>query len=374
MNAVARMNEDGVVEVWAGHQMPDFYAAAAAEVAGVAPEKVRLHVMKTGGGFGRRGVSDADVIVEAVAAARAIGWRAPVKIQWTRENDMKGGRYRPAYVHALRAGLDDEGRILAWEHHIVGQSIMANGPMAAWIRDGVDPTSVEGAALLPYAIPNRTVGLTTTEVGVPVLWWRAVGSTHTAYAVETFLDQLAAAAGADPLDYRMALLGNAPRHAAVLRLAAEKGGWGTPAPEGRVRGLALAESFSTIVAQVVEIGMEDGAPVAHRVTCAVDCGIAINPDTVRAQMEGGVGFGLGAILARRSRWKGARSRRRTTTPTRRCGSTPCRGRGPHRPLVRASHRRRRARRAPDRPGGRQRRPRRHRQARHDPAHGKAMSS
>lgn len=297
LNAVARMSEDGVLEIWAGHQMPDLYQAVAAEVAGIPPERVRLHVMKTGGSFGRRAVSDADVIVEAVAAARALGWRAPVKVQWTREDDMRGGRYRPAYVHALRAGLDAQGRIVGWQHHVVGQSIMEGGPFAAMIQDGIDPTSVEGAIHLPYAIPHREVGLTTVQVGVPVLWWRAVGSTHTAYAVEAFLDELAAEAGADPLDFRLALLGGAPRHAAVLRLAAEKGGWGTPAPEGRTRGLALAESFSTPVAQVVEIGMERGLPRVHRVVAAVDCGVAINPDTIRAQIEGGIGFGLGAILA-----------------------------------------------------------------------------
>jgi isoquinoline 1-oxidoreductase beta subunit len=291
------MNDDGVLEIWAGHQMPDMYQAIAAEIAGVTPDKVVLHVMTTGGGFGRRAVFDADVVGEAVAAARAIGWRAPVKVQWTRDNDMKGGRYRPAYVHAIRAGLDDAGQIVGWDHHIVGQSIMDGGPFAAMIKDGVDPTSVEGAQHLPYAIPNRTVGLTTASVGVPVLWWRAVGSTHTAFAVETFLDELAAAAGKDPLDFRMAMLEGSPRHAAVLKLAADKAGWGTPPPAGRFRGLALAESFSTYVAQVVEIEMTDTGPAVRRVVCAVDCGVAINPDTVRAQMEGAIGFGLGAALA-----------------------------------------------------------------------------
>jgi isoquinoline 1-oxidoreductase beta subunit len=297
LNAVARLNEDGTLEVWGGHQMPDLYQVAAAQTAGVTPDKVRLHVMKTGGGFGRRAVGDADVIVEAVAAAKAMGVGKPVKVQWTRDNDMKGGRYRPAYVHRIKAGLDADGNLVAWEHHIVGQSIMAGGPMEAMVQDGVDPTSVEGAAILPYALPNRTVGLTTTDVGVPVLWWRSVGSTHTAYAVETFLDELAEAAGADPLDFRLKLLGDSPRHAAVLRLAAEKAGWGSPAPEGRHRGIALAESFGSYVAQVAELSVADGGVRVHKVTCAVDCGVAVNPDTIVAQMEGGIGFGLGAILA-----------------------------------------------------------------------------
>ncbi len=297
LNAVARFNADGTLEVWGGHQMPGLNQMIVAQVAGTTPDKVKLHVMKTGGGFGRRAVADADVFVDAVATAKALGGNRPVKLQWTRDNDMKGGRYRPAYVHAMKAGLDADGKIVAWEHHIVGQSIMKGTPMEGMLQNGVDPTSVEGAANLPYAFPAQTVGLTTSDVGVPVLWWRSVGSTHTAFAVETFLDELAEAVGADPLDFRLALLEDHPRHAGVLRLAAEKAGWGTPPPEGRVRGIALAESFATYVAQVVEASVEDGNVRVHKVTCAVDCGVPINPDTIRAQMEGGVGFGLGAILA-----------------------------------------------------------------------------
>jgi isoquinoline 1-oxidoreductase beta subunit len=296
LNAVARLNGDGTLEIWAGHQMPDLYRMIAAQVAGLPPEKVVLHVMKTGGGFGRRAVGDADVIVEAVATAMALGPDRPVRLQYTRADDMAGGRYRPAYVHRLRAGLDTQGRIIGWEQHIVGQSIMNGNGMGAFVQGGVDPTSVEGAANIPYAIPNLAVGLTTVETGVPVLWWRAVGSTHTAYAVETFIDTLAAAAGADPLDFRLAMLAGRPRHAAVLRLAADRAGWGTPLPAGRFRGIALAESFSSYVAQVAEISLADGELRVHRVVCAVDCGVAVNPDNVRAQMEGGIGFGLGAIL------------------------------------------------------------------------------
>ena len=251
--------------------------------------------MKTGGSFGRRGVLDGDVILEAVATARAIGWRAPVKVQWTRENDMKGGRYRPAYVHSMKGALDRNGRLVALEQHIVGQSLLKGTPFEAMLKDGIDATSVEGAWNMPYAIPNRMVGLSTTEVGIPVLWWRSVGSTHTAFALEAFLDELAAAAGSDPLDFRLQLL--PPRHANVLQLAADKAGWGTPAPEGRARGIAFAESFNTIVAQVAEVSVGDGGVRVHKVVCAVDCGVAINPDNIRAQMEGGIGFGLGAILA-----------------------------------------------------------------------------
>ncbi len=297
LNAVARRNADGTLEVWGGHQMPDLYQAVAAEIAGVASDKVTLHVMKTGGSFGRRATPDSDVIVEAVSIAKALDWRAPVKVQWTREDDMKAGRYRPMYVHTLKAGLDAQGNLIAWHNHIVGQSIMKGTPFEGLVTNGIDVTSVEGAANIPYAIPNLRVDLTTADVGVPVLWWRAVGSTHTAYAVEAFLDELAEAAGKDAVELRLALLKDHPRHAGVLRLAAEKAGWGTPAPEGRFRGVAVADSFSTYVAQIAEVSVSgNGHLKVERVVCAVDCGTAINPDQVRAQMEGGIGFGLGAIL------------------------------------------------------------------------------
>ena len=296
MNAVARRGDDGVVEVWGGHQMPDLYQALAAQVAGVPPEQVRLHVMMSGGSFGRRATPDADVIVEAVATAKAIGWRAPVKVQWTREDDMTGGRYRPAYLHKLEAALDADGKVSAWRHRVVGQSILAGSPFAAFMQNGIDPTSVEGASNLPYAMPNFRVELATTEVGVPVLWWRAVGSTHTAYAAEVFLDEVAQAAGQDPIAFRLAMLQDKPRHRAVLEKVRNASGWGSAPPEGRARGVALAESFSTYVAQVAEVSVEDGQVRVHKVTCAVDCGIAINPDVIHAQMQGGIGFGLGAIL------------------------------------------------------------------------------
>ncbi len=298
LNAVARIT-DGRVEVWGGHQMPDIYQAIAAQTAGVTPDRVTMHVMKTGGGFGRRAVMDGDIIQEAVAVSRAIGGR-PVKVQWDRENDMRGGRYRPAYVHALKAGLDTDGNIIAWYNHIVGQSIITGTPFeAGMVTNGVDVTSVEGAHKLPYAFPAMKVDLTTTKVGVPVLWWRAVGSTHTAYAVEAFIDELAEAAGKDPVLFRLAMMKNNPRQAAVLRLAAEKADWGKPLPTGRFRGVALAESFNTCVAQIAEVSVVGGQPRVHRVVCALDCGIAVNPDNIRAQIEGGIGFGLGAVLKSR---------------------------------------------------------------------------
>ncbi|MCA1404349.1 xanthine dehydrogenase family protein molybdopterin-binding subunit [Ensifer sp. IC3342] len=297
LNAVARMNEDGTLDVWGGHQFPDVYQRLAGEIAGIPPEKVRLNVMKSGGSFGRRAVFDGDVVVEAVYAAKAIGFRAPVKVQWTREEDMRAGRYRPAYMHTLKAGLDADGKLVAWNDHIVGQSIMAKTAFEGMVKNGVDPTSVEGASNLPYRIPNQTVGLTTTDVGVPVLWWRSVGSTHTAYAAEVFLDEVAEAAGRDPVEFRLSLLEPQSRHATVLKLAAEKAEWQKPLAEGRFRGVALAESFGSVVAEIAEVSADgNGGIKVERVVAAVDCGLAVNPDQVRAQVEGGIGFGLGAIL------------------------------------------------------------------------------
>ena len=298
INAAARMNPDGTLEVWGGHQMPDLYQAVAAEVASITPDKVVLRVMKTGGGFGRRASPDADIIVEAVATARALGWKAPVKVQWTREDDMRAGRYRPAFVHKLKAALDEKGELIALRDTVVGQSI-AKGTLfeQGLVREGVDRLSVEGIQNQPYAVPNLRVDLTTTYSPVTVLWWRAVGSTHTAYALESFIDEIAHAAGKDPVEFRLAMLKDKPRHAAVLKLAAEKAGWSLPAPAERHRGIALAESFRSYVAQVAEISIDRaGRPKVHRVVCAVDCGVAVNPDQIRAQMEGGIGFGLGAIM------------------------------------------------------------------------------
>ncbi len=297
LNAVARMNGDGTLEIWGGHQMPDIYQAVAAQIAGITPDRVKLHVMKTGGSFGRRAVIDADVIAEVVSTAKAIGFRAPVKMQWTREDDMRGGRYRPMYHHAMKAGLDKDGKIIAWQDRIIGQSILEGTIMAQqMVKNGVDLTSVEGSANAPYAIPNLKVELTTVQSGVPVLWWRAVGSTHTAYCVETFMDELAEAAGKDPVAFRLSMLEKHPRHAGVLRLAAEKAGWDKPAKAGRFRGVAVAEAFNSYVAQVAEISLDKGKVKVERIICAVDCGVAINPDIIRQQMEGGIGFGLGAIL------------------------------------------------------------------------------
>ncbi len=297
MDAVAHKSGE-VLEVWGGHQIPDLYQAVSAQLAGVKPENVKLHVLKTGGSFGRRAVADADVIVEAVETAKAIGWKAPVKVLWTREDDMRGGRYRPLFVHKVKVGLDEAGNIVGWHHRQMGQSILVGTPFEAMVKDGIDVTSVEGISDAPYAIADFRSEVMNAKVGVPVLWWRSVGHTHTAYAMETMIDDVAQAAGKDPVELRRQLLKDHPRHLAVLDLLAEKAGWGTELPKGKFRGLALHESFGTVVGEVAEIAMTDdkGGFKVERVICVVDCGTAVNPDQVRAQMEGGIGFGLGSIL------------------------------------------------------------------------------
>jgi isoquinoline 1-oxidoreductase beta subunit len=298
LDAVVKLDANGC-EIWAGDQFQTFDQANAAATAGLKPEQVKIHTLYAGGSFGRRANVWSDYVVEAVSIAKALGANGtPVKLQWTREDDIRGGLYRPAYVHKLEAGLDANGRLTGWQHRIVGQSIMEGTPFAKMmVKNGVDGTSVEGAANLPYAIPNLAVELTTTQSPVPVLWWRVVGSSHTAYAVEAFIDEVAHAAGKDPYHFRRDLLAHHPRHRTVLALAAEKAGWGNPLPKGKGRGIAVAEAFNTYVAQVAEVSVgSDGKLTVDRVVCAVDCGIPVNPDVIAAQMEGGIGFGLGAAL------------------------------------------------------------------------------
>lgn len=304
MNCVMQLDDRGV-EVWNGEQLHTGDQFALAGLFGLTPEQIRINMLYAGGSFGRRANPQSDYVLETGHIVKAIGGRAPVKLVWSREDDMRAGHYRPLYLHRLRATLDADGKPLAWAHRLVGQSIIAGTAFAeVLIKDGIDVTSVEGAANLPYAIPHLDVDLHTTnaEVKVPVQWWRSVGSSHTAFSTEIFVDELATEAGADPVAYRLALLAKHPRHAAVLRLAAEQAGWNeplAPAQAGtRGRGVAVHESFHSYVAQVVEVTVRpDGSFSVDRVVCAVDCGIAVNPDVIRAQMEGGIGFGLAAALS-----------------------------------------------------------------------------
>jgi isoquinoline 1-oxidoreductase beta subunit len=302
MNCVVQLSADSC-EIWNGEQFQTVDQGTVAEVVGLKPEQVKINQVYAGGSFGRRASSSSDYVVEAAMIARQIKGAAPVKLVWTREDDMRAGYYRPMYYHAISAGLDTGGNVVGWQHRIVGQSILTGTAFESFmVKNGVDATSVEGASTLPYAIADLQVDLHSTKLPVPVLWWRSVGSTHTAYATETFVDELALAAGKDPVAFRKAMLSGKPRHAGVLELAASKAGWGSAlaagkAGEKRGRGVAVHESFNTFVAQVAEVTVKpDGSFSVDRVVCAVDCGIAVNPDVVRAQMEGGIGFGLSAAL------------------------------------------------------------------------------
>ncbi len=298
LNCVARFTDEGL-EIYAGDQFQTVDQANAAAAAGIEDKRaVTIHTLYSGGSFGRRATPGSDYVVEAVHVAKALGKKVPVHLVWDRGDDLRGGRYRPFMLHKVEAGLDAAGRLTAWKHRIVGQSINVNTPFeGALIKDGVDVTSVEGVSDMPYAVPNLAVELHTTQVAVPVLWWRSVGHTHTAFAVESFLDEAAHAAGRDPLDYRRELLADDPRRLAVLMAAAKAGGWGAPLPEGHGRGLAVHRSFDTYVAQVAEVATaDDGTFSVTRVTCAVDCGVVVNPDIVASQMEGGIALGLSTVL------------------------------------------------------------------------------
>ncbi len=295
LNCVADVRADGC-DIWTGAQVQTLNQATAAQLTGLPLEKVRLHTTLLGGGFGRRLVPDSDFVRAAVEVSMAA--KAPVKVIWTREDDMRGGWYRPFFLHRFRGGLDAAGNPVAWWHTVVGQSIVEGTQFEPFtVRDGIDMGSVEGAADLPYAIPNTQVELHSPKAGMTVWWWRSVGNSHNGFVVESFIDEVAHAAATDPLEFRRTLLAKHPRHRGVLELAAEKAAWGKPLPAGRARGIAVHESFGSIVAQVAEVSVEPrGAIRIHRVVCAIDCGQVVNPDTVKGQMEGGINFGLSAAL------------------------------------------------------------------------------
>lgn len=298
LNAVIEVKDDGSVEVWAGSQFQTIETATIAWVLGMLPTKVTLNTLWAGGSFGRRATPNADYLGELAEIAKASKAKAPIHLVWTREDDIKGGRYRPMFLHGVRAGLDAEGKIVGWQQRLVGQSFIAGTPLEmAIFKNGIDETAVEGAADLPYSIPNFSVDWHHVKSPVTTLWWRSVGHTHTAQAAEVMIDQLAHEAGKDPLAFRLDLLKDHPRHMAVLELAAKKANYGEKLPKGRGRGIAVHESFKTFVAMVadVTIGADSGFKV-DKIVAAVDCGVAVNPDVIRAQIEGGVGYGLGAAL------------------------------------------------------------------------------
>ena len=297
MNCVAQVNDDAA-EMWYGCQSPTSDKAAIAQLLGTSGDKVTIHTVFAGGGFGRRANPASDYVLEAVQVARQLP-NTPVKLVWSREDDMQAGFYRPAYVHKLSAALDAAGKPSAMKIRIAGQSIMAGTSMAAaMVRNGIDTTSVEGLTEFAYEVPERQVELHSPQVGVPVQWWRSVGHTHTAFSKEVFIDTLARKAGADPVAYRLELLKNNPRETAVLKLAAEKAGWGsTELPEGWGRGVAVHTSFGSTVAEIVDVSVNGNNFKVERVVAAIDCGIAVNPSIVKAQVESAIAYGLSAALA-----------------------------------------------------------------------------
>jgi isoquinoline 1-oxidoreductase beta subunit len=282
-------------EVWTGSQFQTVDRANAAKAAGLPNEKVQLHTTFLGGGFGRRANPQSDFVVEAVHIAKAAG--VPVKVIWTREDDMRGGWYRPAFLHAIEGGIDASGNAVSWRSRLVGQSIMTGTPFAAMFMKGnYDPSSVEGVDDLPYAIPNLTVESHQAEINVPVQWLRSVGHSHTAFAVECFVDELAALAQKDPYQFRRQLLLKQPRHLGVLDLVAQKAGWDKPLPKGMGRGIAVHFAFGSYSAHVAEVSVTDGKVRVHRMVCAIDCGQYVNPGIIAAQTEGGAIFGASAAL------------------------------------------------------------------------------
>ena len=302
LNATAHLKADSLT-VWAGTQFQTLDQAQAAAAAGLKPEQVKIITMYGGGGFGRRANPHSDFVVEAVNVAKAMrqaGVEAPVKVIWSREDDIRGGYYRPLVLHRVRVGMDKDGLPIAWNHMLVGQSILKGTlfeSVPLVFKNGIDSTSVEGVIDTPYRLPNFRVEVNYPDINVPVLWWRSVGHTHTAYAVETMIDELAVAANKDPIDYRLALLDpKETRHRAALELVRSKSNWGAKLPAGRARGIAVHKSFESVVAEVAEVSIDQAQVRVHKVTCAIDCGVAVNPLTVDAQIFSGVAFGLTAAL------------------------------------------------------------------------------
>ncbi len=296
LNCTVERGENGA-DIWTGTQMPGVDAAAAAKVLGLKPEQVRIHTPYIGGGFGRRANPRSDFVVEACEVA--MSWKSPVQVVWSREDDIRGGYYRPMWLSRMRAKLGADGKPAAWAHTLVGQSIMGGTPFEAMmVKDGVDGTSVEGAANSPYltGIPDVSVELHSPKSPITTLWWRSVGHSHTGFVVECFIDELAAAAKKDPVEYRRSLLAEHPRHLRVLNLAAEKFGWGKPLAAGRGAGIAVHESFGSFVCHVAEVSVEKNQIRVHRVVSAVDCGPVVNPDTIEAQIQSGIVYGLTAAL------------------------------------------------------------------------------
>jgi isoquinoline 1-oxidoreductase beta subunit len=295
LNAVADVRPDGC-DLHVGTQFQTVDWLAAIQITGLKPEQVRLHTPYLGGGFGRRAAFDSHFVREAVEISKAV--KHPVKVVWTREDDMRGGYYRPRSHHVLEAGLDASGAPIAWQHRIVCQSIAIGTSAEPFVvKNGLESLAVEGAENLPYSIPNIRVDWQRAPGGVPVHFWRSVGHSANAFVVESFIDELAHAAGNDPLEFRLSRLEKHPRQKKLLELVAEKSGWSKKPLEGRARGVAIHEAFGSLIAYVAEVSVsKTGHLRVHKVVGAVDCGSVVNPDGIRMQVESGVVFGLSAAL------------------------------------------------------------------------------
>ncbi|MCI0994311.1 xanthine dehydrogenase family protein molybdopterin-binding subunit [Pseudomonas corrugata] len=298
LNCTVQVSGDRA-QLWVGTQFPGGDGVAAARVLNLKPEQVQVNVQTAGGGFGRRGVPSGDFVVlacEVAKAARSAGLDAPIRTLWSREDDIKGGYYRPMHLHRARIGFDDNGNVLAWDHVLVGQSILADTMFGARVQNGIDPTATEGLRD-PYPLPMRLT-VHHPKLNVPVLWWRSVGSTHTAFVMETLIDEIARTTRQDPVAYRMKLFADqSPRHRAALQLAVDKSGYGKDQlAEGRAWGVAVHESFSSVVAYVVQASVQNGRPVLHQVTAGVHCNLAVNPRSVEAQVQGAALMGLSMCL------------------------------------------------------------------------------
>jgi isoquinoline 1-oxidoreductase beta subunit len=302
MGATIEPLENGGVRLHDGAQSPAAGHAVLSQVLELPMEKVEVNTLYAGGFFGRRSTPDADYLVELALAFVVTDRSRPVKLQWSREDDIAGGYYRPAYAHKVRVGLDQNGDIVGWDHRIAGQSIFKGTLFESFlVQNGVDNTSVEGVRHNPYQIPTHFIGLTDQSGPTTPNWWRSVGHSHTAYAMECMMDLCAQAAGKDPVAYRLAYLTgdgvDQNRMSGVIRMAAEKAGWGQPLPDGHFHGFAAHKSFGSYVAEVCEISTDgDGTVTIEKVTAAVDCGIAVTPDVIRAQVEGGIGYGIGHVM------------------------------------------------------------------------------
>lgn len=294
MGCVVELTEDGATLTY-GAQLHTLDQANAASVLGLSPDKVKIDSVFGGGSFGRRANPPSDYVVEAAHIAKGLKEKAPVKLIWDRTNDLRGGFYRPMSYHKVTGSVDKEGKPNSYFQRIVCQSFLKGSPFEGMIRDGVDATMVEGSANLAYAVPNQRVEAHITDVKIPTLWWRSVGHTHNAYVTETFFDRLCAEGKTDPVAMRRELLQKHPRLLGALNLAVEKAGE-APKGEGKGRGVAVHESFSSYVAEVVDITMKEGKVTVDRVVCAVDCGLAVNPEIVQAQMESGIVYGMSAAL------------------------------------------------------------------------------